>query len=173
MISRDEALKSARLYYRPLPDELGGQCWKDGSGYAVTINSRKPAAQQREFLDHELAHIRLGHLDEQTARSKDEHEKEVFALVDAESGHKRYYRAGADLLRRHLGETGFNTVFYHNGRKRWACIVEQIGKMYLQNNYRETDCTQTADKAITYLQIGFAMRDVEQWIRQGRIANEW
>ena len=169
MISRDDALRATTLLYRPLPDDLYGTTRKrDGGGYVVTINSRKPAAKQAETLTHELAHIRLGHLDDNPGTT-DRNERQVFALMDAESGHKRYHRAGADLLQ----QAGLDGVFSRNGRRRWTGIVEQIGKMYLQNNYSETTCTQTAEQAIFYLEIGMAPQAVESWIRQGRIANEW
>lgn len=169
MINRDDALRAATVLYRPLPDDLYGTTRKrDGGGYVVTINSRKPAAKQAETLTHELAHIRLGHLDDNPGTT-DRNERQVFALMDAESGHKRYYRAGADLLQ----QAGLDGVFSRNGRRRWTGIVEQIGKMYLQNNYSETTCTQTAEQAIFYLEIGMAPQAVESWIRQGRIANEW
>ena len=86
-----------------------------------------------------------------------------------------YYMEGMGILQRHLGEEGFKRQFFTTkGKKgRGQCIIEQIGRMSLQNNFDEESCNLIADRAITYLNSGYTVRAVESWIRHGRNTNEW
>ena len=100
-------------------------------------------------------------------------------MRDTESDRSRtnaiYYLEGMGILQRHLGEQGFADTFFSPGKRKavWTCIVEQIGRMSLQNNYSEESCKQIADLAIQYLKDGHTVRAVEKWIRHGRNTNEW
>ena len=85
-----------------------------------------------------------------------------------------YYFEGMGILQRHIGEDAFREIFYTpKGKARRSCIVEQIGRMSIQNNYSEDSCNLIADKAIAYLKGGYTVREIESWIRQGRNNNEW
>lgn len=100
-------------------------------------------------------------------------------MTDLESERSKtnyiYYLGGMTLLQQHLGEQGFADTFFTPGKRKakWNCIVEQIGRMKLQNNYSDESCYQIADLAIQYLKNGHTVRAVEGWIRQGRNTNEW
>lgn len=86
-----------------------------------------------------------------------------------------YYLEGMTILQHHLGEQGFADTFFTPVKRKakWTCIVEQIGRMSLQNHYNEQSCNQIADTAIKLLKDGYTVRAVERWIRQGRNTNEW
>ena len=100
-------------------------------------------------------------------------------MTDLESERSKtnliYYLEGMGILRRHLGDEGFEQHFFtpKGNKVKGKCIVEQIGRMRLQNNYSEESCRQIADVAIKLLQDGFTVRAVEKWIRQGRNSNTW
>ena len=101
---------------------------------------------------------------------------ESFESLESERSktNKLYYLEGMGIMQRHIGEDAFREIFHTpKGNARRSCIVEQIGRMSLQNNYDEDSCNLIADKAIAYLKGGYTVREIESWIRQGRNSNEW
>ena len=83
-----------------------------------------------------------------------------------------YRLEGRSIIQGHIGEDAYREIFFTpNGNFRRSCIVEQIGRMRLQNNYDEDSCILIADKAISYLESGYTVREVECWIRELRNNN--
>lgn len=68
----------------------------------------------------------------------------------------------------------FNRHFVKStGQYKRQAILEQIGRMYLQNNYCENDCMMITEKAIEMLESKWTVKQVESWIRYGRNYNKW
>ena len=65
-------------------------------------------------------------------------------------------------------------IFYTpNGHRRRNCILEQIGRMSLQNNYDEETYQKVCLAAIRDLENGCTVREIEEYIRHGRNYNDW
>lgn len=83
-----------------------------------------------------------------------------------------YRLEGRSIIQGHIGEDAYREIFSTpNGNLRRSCIVEQIGRMRLQNNYDEDSCILIAEKAISYLESGYTVREIERWIRELRNNN--
>lgn len=61
MISRAEALASTEIIHLELPTACHGVTVPTGKGFLIVLNSRNGAELDRTTLEHEIAHIRLGH----------------------------------------------------------------------------------------------------------------
>ena len=61
MYTRSAAVAMSTVYAVELPSTVGGLTAATADGFIIAINSTLPAERQRFALEHELAHIRLGH----------------------------------------------------------------------------------------------------------------
>lgn len=78
------------IYHFPIPEgqtseDLHGLVGEDANKYYILVNSSLTEEEQQAALGHELAHIFLGHLDDE--RSNDQ---EAEAEADREAG--KYYQ---------------------------------------------------------------------------------
>ena len=111
---------------------------------------------------------------------------EVIANADiADKTHRshvnEYYRLEAvDFLCKHLSElphAGKLIVPYKDSyihRKTGLGVLEQLGRMILQDGYSEGDALNVANIATTLLsEHGFTVKEVERYIRHGRTTGKW
>ena len=63
--------------------------------------------------------------------------------------------------------------FTPKGNARRSCILEQIGRMKLQNNFDDESCKHICEVALKALEDGYTVRQIEEYIRHGRNHNEW
>ena len=101
--------------------------------------------------------------------------KQLFPELTGRSATNRlYYMAGFDIACKYMGKEQVKKIFFReNGRVYGSCILEQIGRMNLQNNYNEESCKEILNISIEMLQNGFSIRSIEKYIRHGRNTNEW
>lgn len=101
MISRAAALNASTVYFRrDLPTDAGGAIHPNRqlTRFMILINATRPAADQARTLEHELAHIRLGHFDpEQAHKPVMTKEAEADQLADKEVRPRRRWRNRAIL----------------------------------------------------------------------------
>ena len=64
-------------------------------------------------------------------------------------------------------------VFFKNGRARGNWVLEQLGRMYLQNGCGKEDCLDVCDSAVGLLEEGCTVRYVEEFIRCTRNQGKW
>lgn len=92
-----------------------------------------------------------------------------------------YYRLEAvDFLRNHLSELPHACkliVPYKDSyipRKTGLAVLEQLGRMILQDGYSDDDVLTVANVATTLLsEHGFKVKEVERYMRHGRTTGEW
>ena len=85
MYTREAALAVATIYYVELPDKINGITTPEpeADGFVIAINSKIDDFGQRIALEHELAHIRLGHFYDKT-KSIETIEREADELAELE-----------------------------------------------------------------------------------------
>jgi len=71
------------------------------------------------------------------------------------------------------GDSTINSIFFHNGKGKGIGILEQIGRMHLQNNFDEESCILVLKAAVDAKQDGTPVKIIEKWLRHGRNYNEW
>ena len=82
-----------------------------------------------------------------------------------------YWQEGMSIIRQLFPDEGngyndfISGFFFSKGRRKRACIVEQIGRMSAQNGFNDADCKAVAATAIQYVKDGYTVREVERWIR--------
>lgn len=87
-----------------------------------------------------------------------------------------YFAAGGyDVAEQLLGKDKASRSFLHSpdepcGSKlyRGQGILEQVGRMKLQDGYSDNDCKTIMGIALRLRDNGWTVRDVERWIRNGR-----
>ena len=89
-MNRAEAENLSKVMYIDLPDSIEGIVSKDESGYIVLINSKHPTDRQRFTLEHELAHIYLGHFENKQSIEDIESEADRIATEIVGYGHERW-----------------------------------------------------------------------------------
>ena len=52
-------------------------------------------------------------------------------------------------------------------------ILNQLGRMYRQDGYSENDVIEIAKEAIKGKRDGRSVKEIEQYIRHGRLTGEW
>lgn len=63
---------------------------------------------------------------------------------------------------------------FPSGNFKGAGILEQIGRMRLQDGYSENDCAEILKTAVTLRnEYGYTAKAAAQWIRTGRTTGEW
>jgi hypothetical protein len=78
------------------------------------------------------------------------------------------------ILCNNWGEEKFKSLFVKStGEFKNQSVLEQIGRMFYQNEFSESDCLTIAESAITMLQNKWKVKTVADWIRHGRNTNEW
>lgn len=82
-----------------------------------------------------------------------------------------YYQEGMSIARK-LCDTR-QIFFTPKGKSRRNCILEQIGRMSLQNNYDQESCEWALKVALRALEEGHTVREIENYLRHGRNYNEW
>ena len=82
-----------------------------------------------------------------------------------------YYQEGM-LIAKELCDV-HEVFFTSNGRGRRNCILEQLGRMKLQNNFDDESCKRVCEIALQALKDGYTVREMENYIRHGRNYNEW
>ena len=99
---------------------------------------------------------------------------ETITLGDAESERSKtnvlYFNAAFELLH---DLPWFKSAFFtERGNCCGKCILEQIGRMKLQNGFDDELCIIVAEKAAEFLDK-YTVREIERWIRHGRNTNDW
>lgn len=89
-MNRAKAESLSKVMYIDLPDSVGGIVSKDGSGYVVAINRKHPIERQRFTLEHELAHIYMGHFESEQSIEDIESEADRIATEIVGYGHERW-----------------------------------------------------------------------------------
>ena len=86
MISRADALAAATIYHRELPASVHGvtAANRNGTRFMIVLNTLNSTADEAFALEHELAHIRLGHFAPDDLRTIEQVEAEADALAAAE-----------------------------------------------------------------------------------------
>ena len=86
MFTRETALALATVYYVELPDGINGITTPDPEhgDFVIAINTKLDDLGRRIALEHELAHIRLGHFYDRT-KSDDTKEREADDLATLEA----------------------------------------------------------------------------------------
>ncbi len=82
-----------------------------------------------------------------------------------------YYHEGMSIAQK-VCDTR-EIFFTPKGKSRRNCILEQIGRMSLQNNYNLESCKWALKVALRALEEGFTVREIERYLRHGRNYNEW
>lgn len=59
------------------------------------------------------------------------------------------------------------------GKIKGTCVLEQIGRMSLQNHYSEEICKEILTLSVGMMQNGWSIRAIEKYIRHGRNTGEW
>ena len=93
--------------------------------------------------------------------------------VDSERSitNRLYYHEGLSIAQKVCNT---REIFYTpKGNCRRNCILEQIGRMSLQNNYDQESCEWALKVALRALKEGFTVREIESYLRHGRNFNEW
>ena len=93
--------------------------------------------------------------------------------VDSERSitNRLYYHEGLSIAQKVCNTS---EIFYTpKGNCRRNCILEQIGRMSLQNNYDQESCEWALKVALRALEEGFTVREIERYLRHGRNYNEW
>ena len=82
-----------------------------------------------------------------------------------------YYHEGMSIAQKVCGTR--EIFFTPKGKSQRNCILEQIGRMSLQNNYDQESCEWALKVALRALEEGFTVREIERYLRHGRDYNEW
>lgn len=85
-----------------------------------------------------------------------------------------YVIAGMGIAKDTYGEEKTKSMFtFPSGNFKGACILEQIGRMRLQDGYSDDDCASILQVAMILREDGMTAKTVAQWIRNGRMTGEW
>ena len=85
-----------------------------------------------------------------------------------------YTSFGLDVAFETMGEAEARKTFYdQNGNGKGACILEQIGRMYRQDNYSFDDCAEALKRAVAFRADGWNAKEVEAWLRRVRMTGKW
>lgn len=82
-----------------------------------------------------------------------------------------YYQEGMSIAKEVCDVS--KIFFTSKGRSRRNCILEQLGRMKLQNHYDDESCKRVFEIALRALADGYSVREIERYIRHGRNYNEW
>lgn len=85
-----------------------------------------------------------------------------------------YVTEAQELLTDKYGADTFKSIFIKgNGNYRYHSILEQIGRMSLQNKYGKSECIEITEAALKLLKMNWTVKQVAAWIRRGRTTGEW
>ena len=87
-----------------------------------------------------------------------------------------YVIAGLEIADALLGKDGARREFTAptTGRLKGQAILEQVGRMKLQDGYSDGDCRAVLGTALHLRNSeGWTVRDIERWIRHNRTTGEW
>ena len=80
-----------------------------------------------------------------------------------------YSTEGHSIATDHLGKEKVRAIFFTKaGNYKGKAILEQIGRMSLQNGYDRETCEAVLDAAVKAMEQGLTIRHIERWIRHGR-----
>ena len=65
-----------------------------------------------------------------------------------------------------------STFYTPHGRSKGQAILEQIGRMHLQDGYSEEACKEALKVALNLWKQGFKVKDIERYIRNVRKTGE-
>lgn len=65
------------------------------------------------------------------------------------------------------------TFFTKDGTAKGQAILEQIGRMRLQDGYSEDSCKTVLEVSVKLWQAGLPVKTIESKIRQSRISGNW
>ena len=82
-----------------------------------------------------------------------------------------YYHEGMSIAQK-VCDTR-EIFFTPKGKSQRNGILEQIGRMSLQNNYDQESCEWALKVALCALEDGHTVREIENYLRHGRNYNEW
>ena len=82
-----------------------------------------------------------------------------------------YYHEGLSIAQKVCNTR--EIFFTPKGNHRRVCILEQIGRMSLQNNYDQESCEWALNVALRALEEGCTVRQIEKYLRHGRNYNDW
>lgn len=85
-----------------------------------------------------------------------------------------YVSIAQEVICNQWGKDKFISVFVkQTGQFKYQSVLEQIGRMYYQNGFSESECLCITETAVKMLQNKWKVKTVADWIRHGRNTNEW
>lgn len=94
----------------------------------------------------------------------------IFNDREKRSAQNMYYAGAATTL---LNQQPGDFFITDKGNYRRQGIAEQIGRMYKQDGYLESDCKKVYEMALDLYTRGYKVKTIEKWIRHGRTTGEW
>lgn len=115
----------------------------------------RPTAYQREFGDEaqsfKTAFTAMSSYDSERSNTND-----------------LYYMEGFSIASKTEGVNARETFFTKAGNHKGKSILEQIGRMSLQDGYSRKACEEILHAAIKGMEEGYTIKFIEKWIRHGR-----
>lgn len=107
-------------------------------------------------------------------RIADANHRMLFCNYQDRAQTNMYYAVVAyAIISKTWGDDKFKAHFVNSvGNYKRQAILEQIGRMYLQNGYSESDCMQIVDIALNLLEK-YTVKQVENWLRYCRNNDDW
>jgi hypothetical protein len=103
----------------------------------------------------------------------DNHRTLFYDYQDRAQTNMYYVVVAYAIISKTWGEDKFKAHFVNStGKYKRQAILEQIGRMYLQNGYSESDCMQIVDIALNLLEK-YTVKQVENWLRYCRNNDDW
>ena len=101
--------------------------------------------------------------------------RSVFNDKDGRTLTNEFYACyGYNHIIRDIRDEELKQIFWtEKGKWKAKGIAEQIGRMYLQNNYDLESCQRMTIKAVEFLEQGYTVKQIERWLRHGRNFNDW
>ena len=88
------------------------------------------------------------------------------------NGH--YILEGMEIVEKVKGKGELERLFSTEyGKLKRVIVLEQIGRMSLQDGYSADVCGEIANAAVFLIEKGCKAKAVAQWIRTGRKTGEW
>ena len=116
----------------------------------------RPSVFTRTLGDNSFAEVIKAHTETESARS----------IANA-----LYYQEGLCIAKEICDVS--KIFFTAKGRSRRNCILEQLGRIKLQNHYDDESCRRVCELSLKALAAGCTVREIESYIRHGRNCNEW
>ena len=109
----------------------------------------------------------------------DKYENSFISMYGHEYESKRsitnqlYYQEGFRIIESCIPD--YKKIFFTPNDKRFKAkaVVEQIGRMKIQNNYDDESCRMIAELSVDMLKQGWKVKKIESFIRKRRNSGNW